>query len=78
MTGSGKTEIYLQLAQRELAKGHHCLILTPEIGLIPQLVDRFRKRFGSQVIEYHSGCSDRERVNNWRLAVDSEQPFVVL
>ena len=44
VTGSGKTEVYLQIAAGELAASRHCLILTPEIGLVPQLVDRFRKR----------------------------------
>ena len=53
ITGSGKTEVYLQLAAQELERGRHVLLLTPEIGLIPQLVDRCRKRFGSRVVEYH-------------------------
>ena len=56
ITGSGKTEVYLPLAAQELERGRHVLLLTPEIGLIPQLVDRCRKRFGSRVVEYHSGC----------------------
>ncbi|GIR75187.1 MAG: hypothetical protein CM15mP77_3440 [Synechococcus sp.] len=50
ITGSGKTEVYLQLAEQELAAGRHVLMLTPEIGLIPQLVDRCRRRFGSRVL----------------------------
>ena len=62
ITGSGKTEVYLQLAAQEMERGRHVLLLTPEIGLIPQLVDRCRKRFGSRVVEYHSGCGDAERV----------------
>ena len=66
ITGSGKTEVYLQLAADELASGRHVLLLTPEIGLIPQLVDRCRRRFGSRVLEYHSGCTERERVRTWR------------
>ena len=48
ITGSGKTEVYLQLAAAELAAGRHVLLLTPEIGLIPQLVDRCRRRFGAR------------------------------
>ncbi len=78
VTGSGKTEVYLQIAARELSKGRHCLILAPEIGLIPQLVDRFRRRFGSQVLEYHSGCNEAERVNTWRNALKSSTPLVVV
>ena len=78
VTGSGKTEVYLQLAARELQAGRHCLILTPEIGLIPQLVDRFRRRFGTKVLEYHSGCSDRERVSTWRQGLTAAKPLVVV
>ena len=54
------------------------LLLTPEIGLIPQLVDRCRKRFGSRVVEYHSGCGDAERVRTWRRCLAAEQPLVVV
>ena len=78
VTGSGKTEVYLQLAAKELAAGRNCLILAPEIGLIPQLVDRFAKRFGSRVLEYHSGCSEKERVRNWREVLASSQPLVLV
>ena len=78
ITGSGKTEVYLQLAEQELAAGRHVLILTPEIGLIPQLVDRCRRRFGSKVLEYHSGCRDRERLQVWRRCLAPEQPLLVV
>ena len=78
ITGSGKTEVYLQLAAAEMAKGRHCLLLTPEIGLIPQLADRCRNRFGSRVFEYHSGCSDGERVRCWRRCLDTDEPLVVV
>ena len=78
VTGSGKTEVYLQLAAQELAAGRHCLILTPEIGLIPQLVDRFRKRFGGSVLEYHSGCSERDRIHCWRESLSSVVPLLVV
>jgi primosomal protein N' (replication factor Y) len=78
VTGSGKTEVYLQLAADELAKGRHVLLLTPEIGLIPQLVDRCRRRFGSRVVEYHSGCRDAEKVRGWRRCLDPDQPLVVV
>ncbi len=78
VTGSGKTEVYLQIASTELAAGRHCLILTPEIGLVPQLVDRFKQRFGSSVFEYHSNCSNKERVQTWQKALNSSSPSVFI
>lgn len=78
ITGSGKTEVYLQLAADELAAGRHVLVLTPEIGLIPQLVDRCRRRFGSRVLEYHSGCTERERVRTWRNSLEADGPLVIV
>ena len=78
ITGSGKTEVYLQLAAAELVAGRHALLLTPEIGLIPQLVDRCRERFGDQVLEYHSGCTARDRVRAWRHCLESDDPLVVV
>jgi primosomal protein N' (replication factor Y) len=71
VTGSGKTEVYLQAAAKELAAGRSVLILAPEIGLIPQLLDRCRTRFGPGVIEYHSGMGDAERVDAWRRCLDA-------
>ncbi|KEF43239.1 MAG: primosomal protein N' [Cyanobium sp. CACIAM 14] len=70
VTGSGKTEVYLQAAAREMEAGRSVLILAPEIGLIPQLLDRCRRRFGPRVIEYHSGMGDAERVVAWRRCLD--------
>ncbi len=78
VTGSGKTEVYLQIAAKEVEEGRNCLILTPEIGLIPQLVDRFRRRFGSKVFEYHSGCPERERVETWIKALNSSNPLIIV
>ena len=66
VTGSGKTEVYLQAAAHELAAGRSVLLLTPEIGLIPQLLDRCRRRFGRAVLEFHSGLGEGERVATWR------------
>ncbi|WP_216904576.1 primosomal protein N' [Synechococcus sp. CCY 9618] len=71
VTGSGKTEVYLQAAAQELEAGRSVLILAPEIGLIPQLLDRCRRRFGQDVIEYHSGMGDGERVVAWRRCLDA-------
>ena len=78
VTGSGKTEVYLQIAAKELEAGRHCLILTPEIGLIPQLVDRFVRRFGYCVMEYHSNCSEKERVVTWRRILNSSKPLILI
>lgn len=80
VTGSGKTEIYLRAAAAALERGESVLILTPEIGLIPQLLDRCRQRFGERVLEYHSGCSDQDRVRTWHrcLTDRADQPSVVV
>lgn len=66
ITGSGKTEVYLQAIAPILAQGQSAIILVPEIGLTPQLTDRFRSRFGDQVCVYHSALSDGERYDTWR------------
>ena len=71
VTGSGKTEVYLQATARELAADRSVLLLAPEIGLIPQLLDRCRRRFGPAVIEYHSGMGDGERVAVWRRCLEA-------
>lgn len=66
VTGSGKTEVYLQAIAPVLQQGQSALVLVPEIGLTPQLTDRFRARFGDQVCVYHSALSDGERFDTWR------------
>jgi primosomal protein N' (replication factor Y) len=66
VTGSGKTEVYLQAIAPILTQGKSALILVPEIGLTPQLTDRFRARFGEQVFVYHSALSEGERYDTWR------------
>ena len=65
ITGSGKTEIYLQAAAFWLSQGRDVLILCPEIGLIPQLLDRCRRRFPDRVLSYSSHLSDGERRRTW-------------
>jgi primosomal protein N' (replication factor Y) len=67
-TGSGKTEVYLQCAARTLARGGSVLVLVPEIGLTPQLVQRFRERLDVDIAVLHSGLSDAERLAAWRMA----------
>ncbi|MFV8827097.1 primosomal protein N' [Alkalihalobacterium sp. APHAB7] len=66
VTGSGKTEIYLQVIDRVLSEGKEAIVLVPEISLTPQMVDRFKGRFGSQVAVLHSGLSLGEKYDEWR------------
>ncbi|MEM7760534.1 MAG: DEAD/DEAH box helicase, partial [Cyanobacteria bacterium P01_A01_bin.40] len=69
VTGSGKTEVYLQAIAPILDEGKSALVLVPEIGLTPQLTDRFRARFGQQVCVYHSKLSAGERYDTWRQTI---------
>ncbi|WP_323813975.1 primosomal protein N' [Cellvibrio sp. NN19] len=64
-TGSGKTEIYLQAIEQCLAQGKQALVLVPEIGLTPQTVQRFQRRFNLPIAVLHSGLNDRERLDAW-------------
>ena len=77
VTGSGKTEVYLQAIAPLLQKGKSALVLVPEIGLTPQLTDRFRARFGSKVSVYHSALSDGERYDTWRTMLAGEPQVVI-
>lgn len=73
VTGSGKTEVYLQTAVRHLSLGRSVLLLTPEIGLVPQLLERAQDRFGPGVLQYHSGMADRDRIACWRACLTASQ-----
>jgi primosomal protein N' (replication factor Y) len=66
VTGSGKTEVYLQVIAHALALGKNALVLVPEIALTPQLTGRFQARFGGGIAILHSGLSDGERYDEWR------------
>lgn len=77
VTGSGKTEVYLQAIAPLLAQGKSALVLVPEIGLTPQLTDRFRARFGDRVCVYHSALSDGERYDTWRQMLSGEPRVVI-
>ena len=68
VTGSGKTEIYLQLIDCCLQRGQQALVLIPEIGLTPQTLSRFRARFDAEIAVLHSGLTDAERERAWELA----------
>ena len=65
ITGSGKTEVYLQLIAHALATGVQSLVLVPEIGLTPQMLQRFEQRFGANIVAIHSNLTDIERLNAW-------------
>ena len=77
VTGSGKTEVYLQLISGVLAGGAQVLILVPEIGLTPQLVTRLKRRLGINPSVLHSGLSDLERLAAWRAARQGVARLVV-
>ena len=77
VTGSGKTEVYLQAISPLLAQGKSALVLVPEIGLTPQLTDRFRARFGNKVHVYHSALSDGERYDTWRQMLTGEPQIII-
>lgn len=77
ITGSGKTEIYLELIQQVLTNGQQVLFLVPEIALTTQLVIRLKKVLGDQVGVYHSRFSDNERVEVWQGVQSGKYPFVI-
>ena len=77
VTGSGKTEVYLQAIAPLLMAGKSALVLVPEIGLTPQLTDRFRARFGDRVRVYHSALSEGERYDTWRQMLKLEPQVVI-
>lgn len=77
VTGSGKTEVYLQAIAPVLARGASALVLVPEIGLTPQLTDRFTARFGDRVQVYHSALSEGERYDAWRQMLTGEPQVVI-
>ncbi len=77
VTGSGKTEVYLRVTEAALARGTGALVLVPEIGLTPQLVGRFRARFGVPMAVLHSGLTDHERLLAWREAYSGRARVVL-
>jgi len=77
VTGSGKTEVYLQAIRDCLAAGKQALILVPEIGLTPQTLQRFRSRLGLPVLALHSGLADGERARAWLAMARGEARVLV-
>lgn len=77
ITGSGKTEVYLQTIASVLEKGQTAMMLVPEIALTPQMVERFKGRFGEAVAVLHSGLSKGEKYDEWRKIERNEAQVVV-
>ncbi|WP_018935872.1 primosomal protein N' [Thioalkalivibrio sp. ALJ24] len=77
VTGSGKTEVYLRMAQRVVARGEQVLVLIPEIALTPQLAARIQARFPGQVALLHSGLAEGERLRAWASAARGDARVVV-
>jgi primosomal protein N' (replication factor Y) (superfamily II helicase) len=77
VTGSGKTEVYLQSIQTVLENGKEAIVLVPEISLTPQMVHRFKGRFGDKVAVLHSGLSAGEKYDEWRKIHRKEVTVVV-
>ena len=78
VTGSGKTEVYLQAAQKVLDEGGGAIFLVPEIGLTPQFLSRFRARFGDRTVGVlHSGLTERERFDEWLRILAGEARLVI-
>ena len=77
VTGSGKTEVYMELIEDALNRGKTSIVLVPEISLTPQMILRFQKRFGDNIAAIHSALSDGEKYDEWRRIVKGEAKIVI-
>lgn len=77
ITGSGKTEIYLQLIQKTIDLGRGAILLVPEISLTPQMIDRVKSRFAQKIALIHSGLSDGQRMDQWQEILDKKIRIVI-
>lgn len=77
VTGSGKTEVYLQAMTPVLEQGKQVLVLVPEIGLTPQTIARFKDRFNVPIVALHSGLTDTERLQGWLAARDNHAAIII-
>lgn len=77
VTASGKTEVYLQIIANVLAQGKQALVLVPEIGLTPQTIARFEKRFGNICHVLHSNITDRQRLDSWLAAKAGKASIII-
>ena len=77
VTGSGKTEVYMELIEKALQEGKTSIVLVPEISLTPQMIERFSARFGKRIALLHSALSDGEKYDEWRRIVRGEADIVI-
>ncbi len=77
MTGSGKTEVYLQLIATCLERGQQALVLIPEIGLTPQTLGRFQQRFSATIVVFTPGSSEAERYRAWEAARSGDANIII-
>ncbi|RHW76841.1 primosomal protein N' [Colwellia sp. RSH04] len=77
VTGSGKTEVYLQAMEKALQHSKQVLVIVPEIGLTPQTLSRFEQRFNVPICLHHSGLNDQERLNTWFNAQQNHAAIVI-
>jgi len=77
-TGTGKTRVYLELARKALARKKSVIILVPEIGLTPQVVQFFESQFPGQIRPIHSGMTDKQRRETWRQTLNAKLPQVIV
>ena len=77
VTGSGKTEVYLQAMEPVLANNQQVLVIVPEIGLTPQTLNRFEQRFNVPVALHHSGLNDKERLTTWLSAQQGSAAIII-
>jgi len=77
VTGSGKTEIYLQLIEEQLKQGKGVIVLVPEVSLTPQALERYSARFGDKVVLLHSYLLETERFAAWKQIFDDEKSIVI-
>ena len=77
VTGSGKTEVYMEMIDHYLKLGKSCIVLVPEISLTPQMIERFRERFGDKIAALHSALSDGEKYDEWRRIYRGEASIVI-
>lgn len=77
VTGSGKTEVYIEVISKALQQGSTALVLVPEISLTPQLIRRFAERFPNQIAVLHSQLTEREKTEQWWNVVDGERRLLI-
>ncbi len=77
ITGSGKTQVYMEIIARTIQSGQQALVLIPEIGLTPQFIQRFQDTFNTGIALYHSGLSEQERFSTWLRARDQSVSIII-